>query len=66
MALWKLERTMGVGYDEHDSLIIRAKTEEEARAFAIDHYYGFLNKVACEAIDPEGKTEVVHESFCAG
>ena len=68
MALWKVERTAFVGYDEFDGLVIRAGSEEEARNIAKDMRYGFSSPqtVSCELIEPDGQSEIIFESFCAG
>lgn len=70
MMLWLLERTDSVGYDEYDSLVVRAASEDEARKVAdSSHCYGpWLDTQYCvvKRIDVDGEAEIVHASFCAG
>jgi hypothetical protein len=70
MSLWLLVRTDGVGYDEYDSLVVRAESEQAAREAAdrSDCWGPWLRPEACNAseISADGDAEVIHASFCAG
>ena len=64
MALWILERTAMVGYDEYDGCVVRAPSEKQARETAAK-LIG-VNFVSCEKIPVKGETEIVFDSFNAG
>lgn len=78
MALWKVAVIGGrdaVDYDEYDAYVVRAETEDEARALAEalayighDRWRHFLDpaKTTCEAIAADGPSEIIVESFNAG
>lgn len=63
MALWKIERTDDIGWDEYIGYVVRAKTEEEAR-----NLVGWTNKsrADCSRLNPRGKAEILFDSFNAG
>ncbi len=76
MKLWIMERLKGgpkIGYDEYASFVIRAKTEEDARAFAAANAGGESGKIwlnarlsSCETLKAQGVAGVVLGDFNAG
>ena len=78
MPLWKVALVGGreaADYDEYDAYVVRAATEEEARALSRDLAYidkrklrQFLDstKWSCELVAQDGPTEIIVESFNAG
>ncbi len=71
MKLWLLIRTDRVGYDEHDSAIVRAETEEEARILASEHCYPSeawidVNRSTVEELVADGEKGIVLSSFNSG
>ena len=74
MKIWKLTRTDSVGYDEYDSFIVRAKTEELAREliqkerFSVswDEWSKNEKNITCEEVKKGGKEEIILGSFNAG
>jgi hypothetical protein len=72
MKLFKLEVLGRVGYDEYDSFVVRAKSEEEARELA-NIEAGFQkdiwldsDKVLCNEIYLDGDPEIICSSYNAG
>src|SRR4029078_13637611 len=70
MRLWLIERIGPVDYDEHDSAIIRAETEEEARRIANRGLYPRDSwdaaGASCTLLDTDGLPHVIVSSFNAG
>lgn len=71
MKLWKVERTDTVGWDQFDSFVVRAETEDEAKlvarraAKAESQGWGSKNNIATP-IELDGPAEVILGSFNAG
>ncbi len=69
--LWLIERNDGADYDEHDSAVIRADTEERAREIAEESLsspkgvWG-IGKASCVQVSGDGPSEIVLSSFNAG
>jgi hypothetical protein len=73
--LWHLRRTDKVDYDEYDSFVVRAETEQEARELLIneharDNYFNPWTRVhadvVCAELTMDGPTEIILGSFNAG
>ena len=73
MKLFILTRTDNVRYDEFDSFVVRAETEQQAREIAtaadfswpkVDERWFALTK--CEELTADGPAEVIVGSFNAG
>jgi hypothetical protein len=69
--IYLIERIDTVDYDQHDSVVIIAKTPKEARQFAYKEYYGDFaeGKITCILIGVANKTQPFGEvlaSFNAG
>ena len=65
IVLWFAE-VNNYDYDMYDSCVIRAKTEQEARALAKTLFSDWQGPIKIEYIDPLGKTEFIIKSFNAG
>ena len=72
MKLWMLSRLDGYGYDEYDSKIVRAPTEDEAREIA-NESTGFEGSiwtdkslVECSQLKASGEAGEIRGSFNAG
>lgn len=67
MRLWLLKRTDQVGYDEYQGFVVRAETEEQARAVALEFdSVAEVCLMSCTPIEVEGEAEVILESYHAG
>lgn len=75
MNLYLLKRTDEVDYDEYDSCLIRADSEQVARAIANqkcnspwDSHESFLlaSKSTCEIVTAKGNEGVIISSYNAG
>jgi hypothetical protein len=69
--IYLIERTDNVDWDEHDSVVIIAKTPKEAKELAYNGYYGSFieGKITCRLIGVANKTQPFGEvlaSFNAG
>lgn len=66
-SLWLAERTNSIDYDEYDSCIVAAATEEiaiaQAKAMWSDRSPFTCRLIGTTETEPTG---VVHSSFCAG
>jgi hypothetical protein len=73
MKLWLLERTDAIGWDEFNSFVVRAETEDDARGVAAinagDEGPGIWRDpitATCVLLHRFGEAGVVLGSFCAG
>jgi hypothetical protein len=71
MRLWLLERPTGdADYGEHESAVVRAETEGEARNLAsedlLPHQIWLGPGVTCRPLDADGAPGIVISSFNAG
>jgi serine protease inhibitor len=71
MKLWLLERTNEVGYDEYDAVVVRARSEVEARSIVQNarYYQGAWasdENVKCTQLTAKGTAEIILGSFNAG
>lgn len=75
MNLYVLRRIAEVNYDEYEGFVVRAVSEEHARALAAEGInwskneravWLFADKSTCELLTSEGADEVILESFHAG
>lgn len=71
MKLWYLERTDGVGWDDYDSMVIRAATRTGAIDISFEsggwgaHNAGY-DDIDCTELLQDGKPGVIIGSFNAG
>ena len=67
MKLWLVKYVPQYDYDEYDSMVIRAASEDRARAIAVTlSLQGCINDWSAEEISGAGVEEVVCGSFHAG
>lgn len=72
MKLFHLKRIGHCGYDEYDSMIVRAEDETHARVIASNNcgdeggVWTSRKKVTCEVLTPKGESGLVLGSFNAG
>ena len=67
--IYLLRRTDAIDYDEYDSAVIVAGSEEEARAIAVEENLwgaGWDDYIDCDEVSPEDSYGVVLSSFNAG
>lgn len=63
--IFLVKRTDKIGYDEHDAIVVRAKTAGEAEDMGAE-LWGEGHKVKTERILATGKSKMVLKSFRAG
>ena len=70
--IYKLARTTSIGYDEYDSKIVRASSEDTAREIANQNtgdegmVWTDRKRVKCEKVEPDGPGVELLGSFNAG
>jgi len=70
--IYLLTRKGHIGYDEYDSMVVRAESPEKARQLANDqcgdegHVWTNSEKVKCLVIKASGPSKVIINSFNAG
>lgn len=65
--IYLLTRLDEVGYDEYDSVAVRAENEQQARSIATRYMDSQIpEKVSCDLIHPEGSPAIILTSFKAG
>ncbi len=73
MALYLVERTDRIGYDEYDSFVVRAKSSKDALVHVLANYGSRYSgwrtdgsNVEVTKIEPTGEDEIILGSYNAG
>jgi hypothetical protein len=68
MKLWLVKRNDSVGYDEYDSVVVRASTMEQARVLVLDaEMEGFTaDNMVVEPLEVPGEPGIILGSYNAG
>lgn len=72
MPIYLLRQIGGANWNEFDAKVIRADTEKNARSLANKHIgdegkiWADPKIVSCVVLDPDGRPEVIFESFDHG